>query len=147
MHIIIIAMDDTEAAIARELADNPVSNRVPLLQQAFDAMQSRCLVELFRAEQHESPGQMLKIMASTDGLISYLVVMRLRRILKLPTIEEGYLAADGRSIAEKEDTARREFWTPLRLVEAFPMLNDSARCMLYTDIGTYEACVWLAEVV
>jgi hypothetical protein len=119
MHNVIIAMDDTEAAINRESADNPFSNRVPLLQQAFDAMQSRCLAELFKAEQHESPGQMLKIMASTDGLISYLVIMRLRRILKLPTIEEGYLGAYGRSIVEKEDTARREFRPHSQLMGRF----------------------------
>lgn len=119
MHIVIIAMDDTEAAINRESADNPFSNRVILLQQAFGAMQSRCLAELFKAEQHESPGQMLKIMASTDGLISYLVIMRLRRILKLPTIEEGYLGAYCRSIVEKEDTARREFRPHSQLMGRF----------------------------
>lgn len=95
-----MALDELEAAIVKELSGNVSLQRLYSLQQAFEKLQICTMRELKANVGWVPKNGSNRILATADGLMAYLAVIRLQRIFKLPTVEEG-AAVNSWSIHEK----------------------------------------------
>ena len=63
--------------------------RLTRLQSLFDIYQRRFIVETFELQKIVPIRSMSRAFGYADAFLSYFIVIKVRRLLKTPTIEEG----------------------------------------------------------
>lgn len=87
--ILIMALDELENAIVKELSRSISLQRLQSLQETMETLQLRTMAELDANMGWEPKPGLPRILATVDGLMAFVSVLRMRRILKLQAIEEG----------------------------------------------------------
>lgn len=105
----VMALNELETAIVKELSGNVSLHRLHILQQTMEQLQLRTMTELQANFGWEpKPGSDIsasRILASVDGLLAFFSVLRMQRIFKLPSLEEGACVGSW-SIADKVANAQ-----------------------------------------
>ena len=110
--IMVMATDELETAIIKELSGNVSLQRLQILQQTMDKLQLQTMAELSATMGWEPQPGSSRILATIDGLLAFFSVLRVRRLFKLPSMEEGGCFGSW-TIHEKLANARCECISPL----------------------------------
>lgn len=105
--IMVMATDELEAAIIKELSGNASLHRLQTLQETMDKLQLQTMAELSKNMGWEPRPGSARIFATVDGLLAFFSVLRMRRLFKLPAVEEGGCTGSW-TIQEKVANARCE---------------------------------------
>lgn len=136
--VMVMALDELEAAIIKELSGNVSSQRLYILQQAMEQLQLRTMEELkAKVGWQPKPGS-ARILATIDGLMAFFSVLRMRRIFKLPSLEEGgcrgsWTMEEKLINAQCEYNAMRE--SSGRLLIVFSRLHEGLRVPWMRVVG------------
>lgn len=127
----VMATDELEAAIIKELSGNASLHRLQTLQQTMDKLQLQTMAELSKNMGWEPRPGSARIFATVDGLLAFFSVLRMRRLFKLPAIEEGGCTGSW-TIQEKVANARCELQARLeclnqRRADRSSRLHESMR--------------------
>lgn len=87
--IMVMALNELEKAIMKELSGNVSLQRLHTLQQTMEKLQLRTMAELKANMGWEPKAGSARILSTVDGLLAFFSVLRMRRIFKLQALEEG----------------------------------------------------------